>query len=148
MTTNLFLKSSDSLYYSAGRARFKVNWGQFLNDPQAEYKVSFSFITESTNTLDHTDLYTVSLETIGSTLKMIKGGQTNSSIVQEIGYVLSEDSHGGAEARLRAEFSTNPPVNLASRPTADILEVAFRDETGALSSKTPAFLLFLRFEKI
>lgn len=148
MTTNLVLKSNDSLFYSAGRARFKVNWGQFLDDPRAEYKVSFSFITESSATLDHTDLYTLSLDVTGSTLKMIKGGNTNSSCVQDIGMVYSEDTHGGAEAHLKAEFSTNPPVNLASRPTADIFEVSFRDVSGALSAKTPAFLLFLRFEKI
>ena len=148
MTTNLVLKSNDSLFYSAGRARFKVNWGQFLDDPRAEYKVSFSFITESSTDLDHTDLYTLSLDVTGSTLKMIKGGETNSSCVQDIGIVYSEDTHGGGLAHLKADFSTNPPVNLASRPTADIFEVSFRDTTGSLSAKSPPFMLFLRFEKI
>ena len=147
MTTNLVLKSNDSLYYASGRAKFKVNWGQFLDDPRAEYQVSFSFMTEVDGTLDENDLYTLSLDVTGSTLKMIKGGETNSSCVQEIGIVYSEEPHS-SHARLRAEFCTNPPVNLASRPTADIFEVSFRDTSGALSAKTPAFILFLRFEKI
>jgi len=147
MTTNLVLKSNDSLYYASGRAKFKVNWGQFLDDPRAEYQVSFSFMTEVDGTLDENDLYTLSLDVTGSTLKMIKGGQTNSSCVQEIGIVYSEEPHS-SHARLRADFSTNPPVNLASRPTADIFEVSFRDVSGALSAKTPAFILFLRFQKI
>jgi hypothetical protein len=147
MTTNLVLKSNDSLYYASGRAKFKVNWGQFLDDPRAEYQVSFSFMTEVDGTLDENDLYTLSLDVTGSTLKMIKGGQTNSSCVQEIGIVYSEEPHS-SHARLRADFSTNPPVNLASRPTADIFEVSFRDVSGALSAKSPAFILFLRFQKI
>jgi hypothetical protein len=45
MTCNLVLKSEDSISYASGKAKFKMNWAQFLADADAEYKVSFSFIT-------------------------------------------------------------------------------------------------------
>jgi hypothetical protein len=61
--------------------------------------------------------------------------------------IYSEEPHS-SHSRLRAEFSTNPPVNLIGRPTQDILEIAFRDITGTLLAKTPQFVLFLRFEKV
>ena len=53
-----------------------------------------------------------------------------------------------SHARLKAEYSTNPPINLCNRPDQDILEISFKDITGALSQKSPAFVLFLRFEVI
>ena len=149
MTTNLVLKSQNSLSYASGVAKFKVFWNQFLDDPYAEYLVSFSFITELTNTLNETDLYALSLDNIGTTMKNIEGGNLNSGTSREIGWVKSEELHSaGAEHRLRADYSANPPVNIVGRPNSDILEVSFRDLDGALSAKTPQFLLFLRFEKV
>ena len=145
MTCNLVLKSADSISYAAGKASFKMNWAQFLAEQDAEYKVTFSFITEVDATLDQDDLYILALDNIG-TLKTIQGGEYNSSITKEIGIIYSEEPHS-SHARLRADFSTNPPVNLIGRPTQDILEVAFRDLTGTLLAKTPSFILFLRFEK-
>ena len=145
MTCNLVLKSADSISYASGKASFKMNWAQFLADQDAEYKVTFSFITEVDATLNEDDLYILALDNIG-TLKTIQGGEYNSSITKEIGIIYSEEPHS-SHARLRADFSTNPPVNLIGRPTQDILEIAFRDLTGVLLAKTPPFILFLRFEK-
>ena len=146
MTCNLVLKSEDSISYALGKAKFKMNWAQFLADSDAEYKVSFSFISAVDANLNEDDLYILALDNIG-TLKTIQGGEFNSSIGKEIGIVYSEEPHA-SHARLRANFSTNPPVNLVGRPTQDILEIAFRDLTGTLLAKTPQFVLFLRFEKI
>ena len=146
MTCNLVLKSADSISYAAGKAKFKMNWAQFLADQDAEYKVSFSFITEVDIALDEDDLYVLALDNIG-TLKTIQGGEFNSSIGKEIGVIYAEEPHS-SHARLRADFITNPPVNLIGRPTQDILEIAFRDLTGTLLAKTPQFVLFLRFEKV
>lgn len=147
MTTNLVLRSQNSMSYASGKAQFKVHWAQFLEDPRGEYLVSFSFITEVNNTLNETDLYVLSLDNIGTTLKNIEGGNYNSATSREIGIIYSEEPHS-SHARLRADYSTNPPVNIVGRPDADVLEVSFRDLDGNLSAKTPQFLLFLRFEKI
>tara|TARA_R110000751_G_scaffold10751_2_gene38857 strand:+ start:761 stop:1138 length:378 start_codon:yes stop_codon:yes gene_type:complete len=125
-----------------------MNWAQFLADSDAEYKVSFSFITDADSTLAQTDLYVLALDNIG-TLKTIQGGEYNSSITKQIGYVFpTKEPSSAPHARLRCDFSTNPPVNLIGRPTQDILEIALRDLTGTLLQKTPQFVLFLRFEKI
>ena len=148
MTCNLVLKSSDSISYASGKAKFKMNWAQFLADQDAEYKVSFSFITDTDATLAQTDLYVLALDNIG-TLKTIQGGEFNSSITKQIGIIYPTKLPSSApHARLFAEHSTNPPVNLIGRPTQDILEVGFRDLDGDLLQKTPQFVLFLRFEKI
>jgi len=147
MTTNLVLRSQNSMSYASGKAQFKVHWAQFLEDPRGEYLVSFSFISEVNNTLDETDLYVLSLDNIGTTLKNIEGGNYNSATSREIGFILSEEPHS-SHARLRADYAFNPPVNIVGRPDADVLEVSFRDLTGALSAKTPQFVLFLRFEKV
>ena len=147
MTCNLVLKSSDSISYASGKAKFKMNWAQFLADQDAEYKVSFSFITDTDSTLAQTDLYVLALDNIG-TLKTIQGGEFNSSITKQIGIIYPTKLPSSApHARLFAEHSTNPPVNLVGRPTQDILEVGFRDLDGDLLQKTPQFVLFLRFEK-
>ena len=145
MTVNLVLNSSDSISYASGRAQFKVNWVQFLNDPDATYKVSFSFITAVDNTLDEDDLYTLHLDNIGN-VKSIQAGEFNSSTSKNIGYIYAEEPHS-SHTRLRAEFSTNPPVDLVGRPTEDILNVSFRDLDGVLLQKTPQFVCFIRFEK-
>ena len=147
MTTNLVLKSQNSLSYASGVAKFKVFWNQFLEDPYAEYLVSFSFISAVDATLNEDDLYTLSLDNIGTTFKNIEGGDLNSGTSRDIGLIYSEEPHS-SHARLRAEYSTNPPVNIVGRPNANILEVAFRDLDGVLSQKTPQFVLFLRFEKV
>lgn len=146
MTTNLVLKSANSMSYASGKAQFKVNWAQFMADPNAEYLVSFSFITAVDATLDEDDLYVLDLENIG-VLKNIEGGNFNSSTSRTLGYLYPEEPHS-SHARIRAEYSTNPPVSLCGRPSSDLLEIAFRDLTGALSAKTPAFVLFLRFEMV
>lgn len=145
MTTNIVLKSQNSMSYVSGKAVFKMNWATFLEDPNAEYLVSFSYITEVDATLNEDDLYVLSLDNIGI-LKNIQGGEYNSSTSTEIGLIYSEEPHS-SHARLRAEYSTNPPVSLVGRPTQDILEISLRDLTGALMQKTPQFVLFLRFEK-
>jgi hypothetical protein len=112
MTCNLVLKSEDSISYASGKAKFKMNWAQFLADADSEYKVTFSFITELTISLDADDLYILALDNIG-TLKTIQGGEFNSSITKEIGLVKPEELHAaGAEHRLTAAYSDNPPVNL------------------------------------
>lgn len=147
MTTNLVLKSQNSLSYASGVAKFKVYWNQFLEDPYAEYLVSFSFMSEVNAALDQTDLYALSLDNIGTTMKNIEGGELNSGTSREIGVIYSEEA-AATHARLRADYSTNAPVNIVGRPNANILEVAFRDLDGVLSAKTPQFVLFLRFEKI
>jgi hypothetical protein len=113
MTCNLVLKSSDSISYASGKAKFKMNWAQFLADQDAEYKVTFSFITEVDVVLDEDDLFILALDNIG-TLKTIQGGEFNSSIGKEIGIIYAEEPHS-SHARLRANFSDNPPVNLISR---------------------------------
>jgi len=59
MTTNLVLKSQNSLSYDSGVATFKVFWNQFLDDPYGQYLVSFSFITAVDANLDENDLYTL-----------------------------------------------------------------------------------------
>ena len=145
MTLNLVLNSSDSISYASGRAQFKVHWAQFLDDPDATYKVSFSFITAVDANLDENDLYTLHLDNV-ATLKSISGGEYNSGTSKAIGFVYSEEPHS-SHARLRAEFSTNPPVDLVGRPNEDILNVSFRDLDGTLLQKTPQFVCFLRFEK-
>lgn len=146
MTTNLVLKSSDSLAYTAGRAQFRVSWAQYLDDPDAQYLVSFSFITAVDPALNEDDLYVLGLDNVG-TLKNIQGGNTSSSNTKDIGYLYPEEPHS-SHARIRAEYSTNPPVTLIGRPSQDIFDLTFKDITGALSAKTPAFVCFLRFEKI
>ncbi len=147
MTTNLVLRSQNSMSYASGKAQFKVHWAQFLEDPRGEYLVSFSFISEVNAALDQDDLYVLSLDNIGTTLKNIEGGNYNSATSREIGFILSEEA-AATHARLRADYAFNPPVNIVGRPDADVLEVSFRDLTGALSAKTPQFVLFLRFEKV
>ncbi len=146
MTTNLVLKSTDSISYASGRAQFRVSWAQYLDDPDAHYLVSFSFITEVNVALNEDDLYVLGLDNVGN-LKNIQGGNTSSSNTKDIGFIYSEEPHS-SHARLRAEYSSNPPVTLIGRPTQDIFDLTFRDLTGALSAKTPQFVCFLRFEKI
>jgi hypothetical protein len=136
MSINLVLNSSDSISYVSGSAQFKVHWASFLSDHDAEYKVSFSFITELTLNLNADDLYTLHLDNIG-TLKCINGGDTSSSITKAIGWVKTEELHaGGAEHRLRSDFCTNPPADLVGRPNEDLLTVSFRDLDGILMQKT------------
>lgn len=146
MSVNLVLKSSDSISYASGKASFVVKWGQFLTEHQ-QYKLSFSFITEVDVSLNEDDLYVLSLDNIGSTLKNIQGGNFNSTTSREVGIIYSEEPHS-SHARLRAEYSTNPPVDMVGRPNADLLEISFKDITGTLMAKTPPFVLFLRFEAI
>ena len=145
MSINLTLNSSDSISYAGGKAQFKVHWSQFLDDPDATYKVSFSFISAVDQTIDETDLYTFHLDNI-ATLKTIQGGEYNSGTSKAIGYIYAEEPHS-SHARLRAEACTNPPVDLIGRPNEDILDISFRDLDGVLLQKTPQFVLFLRFEK-
>ena len=146
MTTNLVLKSQNSLSYASGVAKFKVFWNQFLEDPYAEYLVSFSFMSAVDAGLNEDDLYVLGLDNVGN-LKNIQGGNTSSSNTKDIGYLYPEEPHS-SHARIRAEYSTNPPVTLIGRPTQDIFDLTFRDLTGTLSQKTPQFVCFLRFEKI
>ena len=146
MTTNLYLNSNNALSYTAGKAIFKVSWVQYLSNHQ-NYKVSFSFMSVVDANLNEDDLYVLSLDNIGSTLKNIQGGNYNSSTSREVGFIYSEEPHS-SHARLRAEFLSNPPVDCVGRPNQDLLEISFRDLSGALSQKTPQFVLFLRFEAI
>jgi hypothetical protein len=149
MTTNLVLKSANAMSYAGGKAQFKVSWAQFLEDPRGEYLVSFSFISEHTNALDEGDIFTLELTNIGSTLKNIEGGNFNSGTSRDIGFIFVDELHSaGAEHKLQANYHTNPPVNIVGRPDSDILEVSFRDLTNTLTAKTPAFVLFLRFQKL
>jgi len=149
MTTNLVLKSANAMSYASGKAQFKVSWAQFLEDPRGEYLVSFSFISEHTNALGEGDIFTLELTNIGSTLKNIEGGNFNSGTSRDIGFIYVDELHAaGAEHKLQANYSTNPPVNIVGRPDSDILEVSFRDLTNTLTAKTPAFVLFLRFQKL
>ena len=60
MTTNIVLKSTNSMSYASGKATFKMNWATFLEDPNSEYLVSFSYITEVDATLNEDDLYVLS----------------------------------------------------------------------------------------
>jgi len=148
MSVNLVLKSSDSISYASGKCSFLVKWAQFLDDHQ-KYKVSFSFISEHSNTIDEGDIFTLELSNIGTTLKNIRGGETTSTTSREIGFIYVDELHSaGAEHKLQANFNTNPPVDLVGRPNQDLLEISFRDLTGALTAKTPNFVLFLRFEAI
>jgi len=146
MSINLVLKSSDSITYAGGKASFVVKWSQFLTEHQ-QYKVSFSFITAVDANLNQDDLYVLSLDNIGTTLKNIQGGNYNSSTSREIGFIYSEEPHS-SHARLRAEFLSNPPVDMVGRANQDLLEISFKDITGTLMAKTPPFVLFLRFEAI
>jgi len=144
MSFNVALRSNDSISYANGVAKFKVHWGQFVEHGH-KYKLSFSFISEVDGTLDESDLYELHLDNIGATPKMIAGGNYNSSTSMAVGYIYSEEPHS-SHARLRAEYSTNPPCDIWGRPDLDICTISFRDITGTLSSKEPAFTLFLRFE--
>ena len=147
MSINLVLNSRDSVTYAGGQAKFVTKWSQFPSEVE-KYNVSFSFITEVDGDLDNDDLYTLSLDNIGSTIKNIRGGNYNSSTTTHIGYVLPEQPHSSANTRLRADYSTNPPVTIIGRPNNDLLEISFRDLTGTLLQKTPQFILFIRFEAI
>ena len=147
MSVNLVLKSSDSISYASGKASFVVKWAQFLTTEHQHYKLSFSFITEVDGNLNEDDLYVLSLDNIGTTLKNLRGGQSTSTTSREVGFIYSEEPHS-SHARLRAEFSSNPPVDLVGRPNQDLLEISFKDITGTLMEKTPAFVLFIRFEAI
>ena len=144
MSFNLVLNSNDSMYYAGGVARFKVHFGQFMSESQ-KYKVSFSFISESTQTLDQNDLFTFNLDNIGAQLKNIGGGEFNSSTSTNIGFIMPEEPHS-AHTRLRADNLTNPPVDLIGRPDQDILQISFRDLSQALVAKTPQFVAHIRFE--
>ena len=135
MSVNLVLKSSDSISYASGKASFICKWGQFLTEHQ-QYKLSFSFISEVDANLDEDDLYVLSLDNIGTTLKNIQGGNFNSSTSRDVGVVYSEEPHS-SHARLRADYSTNPPVDMVGRPNQDLLEISFKDITGVLMAKTP-----------
>ena len=68
MTCNLVLKSDDSISYASGKAKFKMNWAQFLADQDAEYKVTFSFISDTDANLDQSDLYVLDLDVFGLNL--------------------------------------------------------------------------------
>ena len=144
MSFNLVLSSSDSIYYATGIAQFKVHFGQFLTEAQ-KYKVTFSFISEVDNTLNETDLYTFHLDNIGTTIKAIKGGNTSSSTTTAIGILRSEEPHS-SHARLRADFSSNPPVDIIGRPDVEVIQVSIRDLNGTLTAKTFPWVAFIRFE--
>ena len=147
MSINLVLNSRDSVYYAGGQAKFVTKWSQFPSENE-KYNVSFSFITEVDDDLDDEDLFTLSLDNIGSTIKNIRGGEYNSSTTSHIGYLLPEQPHSASRTRLRADHSSNPPVTIIGRPNNDLLEISFRDLTGTLLQKTPQFILFIRFEAI
>jgi hypothetical protein len=144
MSFNLVLNSNDSMYYAGGVARFKVHFGQFMSEAQ-KYKVSFSFISEVSQALDEDDLFSFNLDNIGAQLKNIGGRQYNSSTSTNIGFILSEEPHS-SHVRLRANHSSNPPVDLIGRPDQDILQISFRDLSQALVAKTPQFVAHIRFE--
>tara|TARA_R110000803_G_scaffold162747_3_gene226451 strand:+ start:127 stop:567 length:441 start_codon:yes stop_codon:yes gene_type:complete len=146
MTTNLYLNSNNALSYTAGKAVFKVSWVQYLSDHQ-NYKVSFSFMSVVDTNLNEDDLYVLSIENPGSIFKQIAGGANSSSSSTVLGTIYSEEPHS-SHARLRANASDNVPIDLCARPNEDLLEIAFRDVSGALSVKDPQFILFLRFEAI
>ena len=146
MTTNLYLNSNNALSYTAGKAIFKVSWVQYLSNHQ-NYKVSFSFMSVVDANLDEDDLYVLSIENSGTIFKQIAGGSNSSSTSTNLGIIYSEEPHS-SHARLRANYNDNVPIDLCGRPDQDLLEIAFRDVSGALSVKNPQFLLFLRFEAI
>jgi len=144
MSFNLVLSSSDSISYVSGVAQFKVHWAQFNSEAQ-KYKVSFSFISEVDATLDESDLYTLHLDNIGTTIKSIKGGNTSSSTTTVIGWLKPEEPHS-SHARIIAEYNTNTPVDIMGRPDQDIIQISIRDLNGTLSAKTFPFVCILRFE--
>lgn len=148
MTTNLYLNSANALSYAGGRAKFKVAWVQYLSEHQ-NYKVSFSFITSTDSTLTQDDIYLLSIENPGTVFKQIAGGANSSSTSTNLGFIyVTKTPDSAPHARLFSEHNTNPPIDICGRPDQDLLEVVFRDVSGVLSSKTPQFLLFLRFEAI
>jgi len=152
MTINLVLNSDKSLYYNAGLARFYVNWSQFYeDDPTAQYDVSFSFQSIPDSSVNDEDLYVVSLDNLGSTMKTITSigqngiGSTSSTI---IGLVKPERVQNAAENKLIANYLDNAPVRIIGRPQENQIEVSFKDLDDVLANKEPHFLMILRFEKV
>jgi hypothetical protein len=152
MTINLVLNSDKSLYYNGGLSRFYINWSQFFeDDATAQYDVSFSFQSIPHSSVDDEDLYVVSLDNIGSTMKTITSigqngiGSTSSTI---IGLVKPERVQNAAENKLIANYLDNPPVRIIGRPQENQIEVSFKDLDDVLANKEPHFLMILRFEKV
>tara|TARA_S200002703_G_scaffold151842_3_gene151659 strand:- start:1051 stop:1506 length:456 start_codon:yes stop_codon:yes gene_type:complete len=151
MSINLVLNSRNSLEYANGVAKFFVNWGQFFDDdPYCRYNVSFSFTTEHDANLDQDDIFIVSLDNLGSTMRSITSigqfgvGSTSSTAIG----IVSPFNTTGAHVRLNSDYSNNPPVEIMGRPSENILQVSFRDLSNTITAKEPNFLLIIRFEKI
>ena len=148
MTTNLYLNSANALSYAGGKAIFKIAWVQYLSEHK-NYKVSFSFITSTDSSLTQDDIYLLSIENPGTVFKQIAGGSNSSSTSTNLGFIyVTKTPDSAPHARLMSEHNTNPPIDICGRINEDLLEIAFRDVSGVLSSKTPQFVLFLRFEAI
>ena len=152
MSINLVLNSSNSLFYNTGLARFFVNWSQFFeDDSHAKYDMTFSFISKPEATIDDNDLFVVTFENLGSTLKTIAPigqsgvGSTSSTIM---GIIKPERVQNASSNRLFSNYLDNPPVTIWGRPTENLLEVSFKDLDNALGTKDPHFVMIVRFHKL
>jgi hypothetical protein len=153
MSINLVLHSTDAISYAFGTAEFFVNWNNFYeDDPEAQYNISFSFITNTDDSIIPEDLYSLNIENLGTTFRTIEGTNTsgNSNNSLALGYVEPAKSESGADKLLKATFHTNPPVTIQGRPNNSLIKVSLRDfsKLKPQPDLTPAFMLFIRFQKL
>lgn len=151
MSINVVFNSSKSLNYINGIADFFVNWNNFFPEDESycEYELSFSYITNSHNTIVEDDLYALEVD-VGTNLQILGTSNSNQSANagtdKIIGYVRPDYNHN--HFRIRADYMDNPPVNCKGRPSNNNVRITLRDLSGDISEKEPAFLLVLRFQKL
>lgn len=151
MSINVVFKSTKSLNYFSGVAEFFVNWSNFFPEDESycEYNLSFSYISQSANTIVDTDLYSLEVD-LGTNLQILgtsnSNQNANAGTETTIGYVRPDYNHNNF--RMRSDYSDNPPVLIKGRPSNNNVKITLRDLTGTISQKNPQFLCILRFEKL
>ena len=151
MSVNVVLKSSKALNYFNGVAEFFVNWNNFIPEDESycEYNLNFSFITNSSNTINEDDLYSLEVD-LGTNLQIMGSSDSNQNAnagtENTIGFVRPDYNQN--DFRMLSHAYDNPLVTIKGRPSNNNVKITLRDLTGTICEKEPAFLLILRFEKI
>jgi hypothetical protein len=152
MSFNLVLHSTDAISYENSVASYYVNWNNFYeDDPYCKYNVSFSFISDIDNGLTAGHIFSLNVESLGTTFQTIEGTNysTSSNNSLALGFVEVAELHSASNRRLEALHSYNPPITITGRPQSNIIQIALRDFNKAKTfPATPDYMLFLRFEKL
>jgi len=134
--------SSTSIY----NQDYAIDWS-FLDD--GEYDLTFSFVSSPVGEVA-SDVKCISLEGLGTQLKVYLAGTTTDTKNSNVIGLLNRVNFNDGTARQRFQQSTyNPPVVLKSRPSNNIFKVKILQSAGgiAVSGMGGSYILILHFNK-